>query len=534
MPWRKPQVPGEFPTLGYQMGEWIEAHCVIPDGIHQGEKYLLTDEMWRFLLWCYRLHPRAVQNDNRPSAAFVYRGSALFRPQKWGKGPFGATIVCGETWGPSRFDGWDAFGEPVGRPQPTPWSQIVATSEEQTDNVWLALYETVTRGPIADFPGLDIGIQDINLPSGGKIEPRSASGRARMGARITFALLDESGFMVPSLGGVKSGVKLATNMKRNLAGMGGRWMETTNMYDPSEQSVAQLTFESKAKDVYIDHRPARRTPDLADRETCLEELRYVYGDSTWVDVERIYADAKDPAVCPSPGDAYRFFFNLPHVGQSSAVDASKWDAKAQPGNLKRGERIALGFDGSRSMDCTSLVASRISDGRWFHLRTWDPAKYPKHRVPREEVDEVLAATFNAYQVYYLYGDPYLWQEYFALWEARWGKERVVQFPTNKEVRMDDAITTFLTAFAGKFTHDGDLTLATHVKAAALARGGRKRPRPEEDPSVVQYYLKIVKKHANAHIDAFIAGILAEKARGQAIEDGALAASPYATRGIEWI
>lgn len=529
MPWRKPQVEGEFPTLGYQVGEWIEEFCVIPDGIHQGEPYKLTDEMWRFLLHYYRLHATAFRNLDRPSAAFFYRGGVIFRPQKWGKGPFAATITCAETWGPTLFDGWDASGEPVGRSWPTPWGQIVATSEEQTDNVWLALYETVTRGKIADFPGLDIGIEDINLANGGKIEPKTASGRARLGARITFAVFDESGFMIISNGGVK----LATIMKRNLGGMGGRWIETTNMYDPSEQSVAQLTHESNQKDVFIDYRPPRRTPDLANREQCLEELAIVYGDSHWVDLERIYADAQDPAVCPSPGDAYRFFFNLPHVGQSAAVDATRWDAKAKKGHLRSGETIALGFDGSRSLDCTSLIASRISDGRWFHLKTWNPADYAKHRVPRGDVDRVLTAAFEAYDVRYFYGDPYKWQEYFEIWDNRW-PDRVVEFPTNIERRMDDAITRFQAAFNDKFTHDGDPTLSTHARNAALARGGRKKPRPDEDPSVVQYYQKIVKKHQNVHIDAFIAGILAEEARGKAIEDGALAASPYRKHGIEWI
>jgi hypothetical protein len=530
MAWRKPQVPGEFPTLGYQVGEWIEAYCVIPDGIHQGEKYRLTDEMWKFLLRFYRLHPRAEQDDNRQSAAFVYRGSLFMRPQKWGKGPFAGTICLAEAFGPTRFDGWDAAHEPVGRPQPTPWVEIVATSEDQTDNTWLAIFEMATRGRIANFAGVDIGIEDINLPSGGKIAPRTSAGSSRLGARITFSNLDETGLMLPSNGGIR----LATTIKRNLGGMGGRWLETSNMYDPSEGSVAQMTHESKAADVLIDYRPPRRTPDLKDREVCLEELRIVYGDSWWVDHERIYADATDVAVCPTPGDAYRFFFNLPHVGQSAAVDAAVWDAKAKTGALSPGETIALGFDGSRSMDCTSIVASRISDGRWFHIKTWNPADYPKHRVPRSDVDRVLTAAFEAYDVRYLYGDPYKWQEYFAIWDARWPGDRVVEFPTNVDRRMDNAITRFQTAFAGKFTHDGNPTLAAHARNAALARGGRKKPRPEEDQSVVAYYQKIIKKHANVHIDAFIAGILAEEARGQAIEDGAMAPSPYAKHGIEWL
>ncbi|XBB66841.1 hypothetical protein ABFU82_22455 [Nocardioides sp. WV_118_6] len=40
---------------------------------------------------------------------------------------------------------------------------------------------------------------------------------------------------------------------------------------------------------------------------------------------------------------------------------------------KPGEAITLGFDGSRSRDRTTLTATRISDGRVFHLRLGLPA-----------------------------------------------------------------------------------------------------------------------------------------------------------------
>jgi hypothetical protein len=89
VPWRGPEVPGEFPTLGYQVADLIEAKCAIPDGAHAGEPYLLTDEMLRFLLWYYRLDP--------VTGKFVYdRGGQLCRPQKWGKGPFASAIICAE------------------------------------------------------------------------------------------------------------------------------------------------------------------------------------------------------------------------------------------------------------------------------------------------------------------------------------------------------------------------------------------------------------------------------------------------------
>jgi hypothetical protein len=55
VPWRGPEVKGEYPTLGYAVADWIEANCVIPDGELQGEPYKLTDEMLLFLLKYYRL-----------------------------------------------------------------------------------------------------------------------------------------------------------------------------------------------------------------------------------------------------------------------------------------------------------------------------------------------------------------------------------------------------------------------------------------------------------------------------------------------
>ena len=137
MPWRGPAHPGEFPSLGWEVGAWIEEHCVIPDGDRLGEAYKLTDEMWAFLAWHYRLKVDAEVAEW--AAAWTYRRSQLVRPQKWGKGPLSAAMVCAEAVGPVRFAGWDAAGEPVGQPWATPWIQITATSEDQTDNVYRVL-----------------------------------------------------------------------------------------------------------------------------------------------------------------------------------------------------------------------------------------------------------------------------------------------------------------------------------------------------------------------------------------------------------
>lgn len=186
MPWRGPRHPGEFPTLGYDVADWIEAHCVIPDGDRAGDPFVLTDEMLRFLCWHYRIRPES-------GGWWFPRGSQLVRPQKWGKGPFSAAIICAEGApdGPVIFDGWDADGEPVGRPWATPWIQVTAMSEDQTDNVFRALVPMIELGSLAgDMP--DTGVTRVNLPSGGVIEPVTASAMSRLGQRVTFVLQDEA------------------------------------------------------------------------------------------------------------------------------------------------------------------------------------------------------------------------------------------------------------------------------------------------------------------------------------------------------
>lgn len=522
MPWRGPQTAGEFPTLGYLVADWIESSCVIPDGERMGAPYLLTEEQARFLLWYYRLDVRG---------RWAYNGSQFRRPQKHGKDPLAAAICLAEGIGPAVFAGWDASGEPVGRPFPAALIQALAVSEGQTDNLFGPLYSMVVHGPLANYPGMDPGLTRVNLPGGGRIEPVTSNARSRLGRQIRFSVLDETHLWV--LPGEHT---LASAVRRNLAGMGGRWLEITNAWDPSERSVAQLTGEGGAKDVYIDDRPGNAV-DLTDDVALLKEIIRVYGDSAranggWVDEDRILTEIRRPST--TDADAERFFLNRIVAGAKTAIDAEAWDAAARTDEqLRPGDAIAIGFDGSRSRDATSLIASRLSDGRLFHLRTWFPEQYPDHKVPRDQVDKAITDIFEAYTVVKLYADPYRWQDYLDLWLGRYPKI-VIEYPTNVEQRMDAAIELFLTAFrAGILLHDGSEILAQHAKNSALAKGRRKAPREDGERGLSEHYLRIVKKKEGLFIDSFIAAILSYAARGQAIEDGALHPEPEQPFFASW-
>lgn len=110
MTWRGPDAERaatglDFPTLGIVAWQWIEGHCVIPDGDQWGEPLALTDEMLRFLIHYYRLDPtRRSRRWGGPRFHHV-RGGLLVRPQKWGKGPFSAALICFESVGPALPDG---------------------------------------------------------------------------------------------------------------------------------------------------------------------------------------------------------------------------------------------------------------------------------------------------------------------------------------------------------------------------------------------------------------------------------------------
>jgi hypothetical protein len=510
VPWRGPSYPGEFPSLGWSIGEWIESYCVIPDGDYMGQPYLLTDEMWTFLAWHYRLRPEATQDEWQ--AAWAFRRSQLVRPQKWGKGPLTAAMTCAEAVADVRFAGWDAAGEPVGRPWATPWIQITATSEDQTDNIWRALQPMIEQGPLADWIP-DTGATRINVPGGGLIEPVTNSGRARLGQRITFAPQDETHCWLEANGGWR----LATTQRRNLSGTGGRACETTNGWDPSEQSVAQRTSEAKAKDIHRDHRIPPR-PSLANKAERRRSLRIAYGDSMtarpgspvkpWVNIDRIDAEAVEIAE-KDPGQAIRYYWNIPDAGAGSWIDGEKWDARKKPRTVEPGTAVVGALDGS-DVDDWTCIRLETEDGYQF-TPTYGPDKLPciwnpaEHggQVPRLEVLAAIDEIMATYKVVRFYIDPPYWETEADELAAKYGDKRVLRWETYRAVQMHAACERMVTDVVkadSTFHHDGDQVIAVHV------RNTRKAARPAQ-----RYVLK--KASPTQKIDGCVTSVICHEAAG---------------------
>ncbi|MFJ3597910.1 hypothetical protein ACIPRU_15505 [Streptomyces sp. NPDC090126] len=516
----------DFPTL-WIVPDWIEHHCPVPDGFRAGEDM----ELYPWQLWCtvnhYRVKPSATVGQFAP--AFHYRRSQVVAPQKTGKGPWSATIVLAEAAGPVVFDGWAKGGEryrcsehgcgcgwwydyepgePMGTPWPTPLIQLTATSEDQVANVYRPLRSMVRRGPLSAL--MQSGEEFTRVGDDGRIDVVTSSALSRLGNPIIFAMQDETGLYNTA----NKLRRVAETQRRGTAGMGGRSMETTNGWDPSENSVAQSTSEAKARDIFRYHPQAPKTLSYGNKRDRRKIHAVVYAGSTHVDLDAIEAEAAE-IMETDPAQAERFFGNRCVAGSASWLDGAKWAGKARPRRVRPMTRIVLGFDGSDSDDWTAIRAETMDGYQFTPLygpedapTVWNPAD-TGGQVPRAEVRAAMSQLFHRYDVVRLYADPPYWETEIDDWVDEFGEERVIRWHTRRIVQMHAAcerLKTDVVKKDGTFRHDGCAITQSHIENTRAAA------RPME-----RYVLR--KAGPNQKIDATIPSILAHEALGDVIAAG---------------
>ncbi len=496
MPWRGPTYTGEFPSLGWGMLDWAQDTFTVPDGPLAGEPLRLTDEQTALIVRYYQLDDRG---------RFVHRRGSVRRAQGWGKSPMMAVCALGELCGPSQPDGWDAEGEPVGRPPTTPWVQIGAVSEDQTDNTYSAAYAMASESDLADSV-LDVGLTRIFLiDQTGRLEPVTASAGTRLGQRVTFAVLDETHLWTVRNGGVK----LAATIRRNASKMDGRTFESTNAFEPGEDSVAERSFNASVKGaagLMYDSVEAPEVKDLTDRKAVMAALKVAYGDSKWVDLTRIAAEIADPGT--DPADARRFYFNQAVSEGSRPVDVKVFEALADlTVEIPEKTYIGVGFDGSISEDSTVLYGC-TQEGHIFEIQAWErPLDAPADwRVPRLEVGEAVDRLFTRYQVGRMLCDPPRWRTEIEQWAVKYGEDTVVALDTQSARRFAPACGRFATAVReGSITHDGKPGLTLNLAACARKKVHISDP---DDDGRTQW---VVVKGDTRKIDRAVGAILALEA-----------------------
>jgi hypothetical protein len=493
---------GEFWTLGPVVCHWIETHCVIPDGERMGEPFVLTKEMRDFVYEFYLLDPE--------SKKFVAsRGGQLIRPQKWGKGPFSAALICAEAAGPV-LPVWDGDELVDGKAWETPWIQVTAVSEDQTANVFRALLPMIQLSDALNMEIADTGLTRVNLPGGGYIEPVTASARSRLGQRITFSVQDETHSWLQSNGGWQ----LADNQRRNLAGMSGRFLETTNAFDPVEGSVAQRTFESKAPGVLVDD--AEPPPgSVRNKRERRRVLQAVYGDSYWVDLDRIEIEV-EALLEHDPAQAERFFLNRNLASEGAAFDFEQWKRQAKPQKVPHGATIVIGIDGARYDDACAAVACDVKTGYIWPLaiveRPDDAGEDYEHDL--SIIDGAVRDAFdaNGWHVWRVYADPQHIKHLLDNWANTYG-QRIHDWETYRPRQIAWAVRNFTTALAsGDFEHSGDDTLTRHIQNSR-----RRKLNVNDDKERAMHTLAKPAQHSPLKIDGAMAAVLAWVARGDALE-----------------
>lgn len=513
--------------------DWVESHCVVPDGFRRGAPFAMYD--WQ--AWCtlnhYRVRPEAEWIPDNPlrSTAFHYRRSLIIAPQKTGKGPWSAAGVALEAVGPALFAGWAgkgdgwacsdhgcgcgweyeyAPGEPMGMRWPTPLIQITAFAEDQTDNIFRPLQSMIRLGPLADL--MRVGEEFIRVGDEGRIDVVTSSAQARLGAPVTYVPQDETGIWTRE----NKMVHVADTQRRGLAGMQGRAQETTNAFDPTQKSVAQLSYQSRTGDVFKFHRPPPAHLSYANKVERRKIHAAVYRGSDHVNLDSIEGEAAELIEKGDLAQAERFFGNRMRAGAGVWCDVEKWNARAQPREVPDGTAVVLGFDGS-DVDDWTVIRAETQDGYQFtptygsegsrSATIWDPADWDG-QVPRLEVAAAVDELMARYRVVRMYADPPYWTTEIDAWAAKHGEKVVLRWYTNRVVQMHAAAQRLLTDVSkadSAFTHDGCATTERHVEAT------HKDPRPGGTKDNPRYVL--TKPEDGRKIDSCVTSIICHEAAG---------------------
>jgi hypothetical protein len=502
--------PQDWPTLGWEAIAWTEGYLVHGPGDVQGEPLVWDDEWAQILLDAYRLYPPGHPRAGRRVVS--YFGVSL--PKGRAKSEFAGAVTCFEFIGPARFDGWDAAGEPVGRPVTYPFIRPLATEKGQTGNTYdnvAAMLEHVLERHRKELrlDDLNVGATRALLGKGGrrgKIVPSTAGAASKDGGKESFSVADEPHlYYLPELRSMHAMVRRNTRKRKKAE----PWMlATTTMFQPGQGSVAEDLYEEADR---IAAQPERRSwgfawhhregfevTDPDDDAAVLASLNEAYGPACdFINTESILEDEIRAPGASWP-ESVRYFLNRKHKGEGRAIDPLKWDALGDPRrNDIIDRRVVLWFDGSdkgRGGDHTVLGAWALGDGRphCVLIDWWEPELIDgEWKIDRRKVRRRVSQVREQLDVVRFVCDPHKWIEQVDLWDEEFGDDAageplVISWDTTWSSKMGPAIDRFREALdEGSFTHDGSDQLRWYALNAllvrALGRGDHHALAKEKEP-----------------------------------------------------
>jgi hypothetical protein len=517
-----PEDKEAWPSLGAQVCDFIEQNLVFGPGDLRGLPAKLDDEK-RALIWrMYEVYPQKHKLAGRRR----FKRVGISIAKGLAKTEFAAWIAACELHyaAPVRCIGWDDDGNPIGGPVNDPYIPMVAFTEEQSDELaYGALRVILEESEIKD--DFDIGLERImRLRGDGKAVSLSNSPSARDGARTTFSICDETHwFTSPKL--VKAHQTMMANLPKRKAA--DAWMlEITTAFEPGAKSVAEGTMDyacavrdGRIKDsrLFFFHRQASDKHDLTTKKGARAAVEEASGPAkSWRDIDSIVALLEDPTTDRSFWE--RVWCNRIVHSSSKAFDPIRWGQLAAKDRPEILGPIVLGFDGSQRDDATGLVATDVPSGYQWVIGAWEhPINAKDWRVPIDEVDAAIEQTFAEYDVWRLYADPPYWQDMVAKWVGQYGKERVIEWWTNRRKPTTYALENYSSAInAGTIAHDGNEVMARHI-----ANAHKREINQRDETGKRMWLIEKDRPDSQNKIDLAMAGVLSWEARSDAIAAGVL-------------
>lgn len=510
--WAGPLFKGHLCSIGYEVAAWIEANCLHGPGDIQGRRVVLDLERLAFIVKCYEIDPVTGRR--------VLDEAVISRMKGWAKSELAAWMALAEAFGPVRFARWGADGQPLGRRVKAPLVKVLATEEGQASENTYAVcayivhtqqqrWKSHAPGAVDTFNDVDYGRDwqtstRILLPSdagiteedgefdpdggGGKILYCSSGAASKDGGKETFVVADETHlYVLPAL------VSMYDTVSRNLTkrAMSEPWLlQTTTMYRPGENSIAERTMKADklgTLGLYVDHLQAQGKLDLTNKAKTIAQIIQARGAATFIDPERYYRKMMDPRVLPE--DAERYYLNRARAGSDTYFDPVITERQCEghlAEQLKPGDEITLGFDGSINDDSTVLIAVRRRDKLVVPIGIWSKpvgAGAMLWEVPRDEVGEALEQAFADYDVRMLYFDPHEWRTEGSAWVLKWGEDRVRAFDTSRWTQMAAALDRLRVDLRrAKVWLNGDPEMVEHFGNGYVARRGPLRLIRKENPN----------------------------------------------------
>lgn len=457
-----PPVDLSFPTLGPQIAQFIEERFVFGPGSLQGQPAKLDDEKRGLLYRTYEVWPQGHRLAGRrrfQRAGWELRkGLAKTEGAAW----VGGCELHPEA--PVRCDGFDASGNPVGRPVRSPYIPMMAVTEEQVEELAYGVLKYILEN-CADTDLFDISKERIvRIGSSGSNEGEvvavSNAPGSRDGARTTFQHFDEPHrLFMPRMR--EAHETMLQNMPKRP--MEDPWtLYTSTAGQPGQNSIEEDVLaeaEAIAKgqidepSLFFFRRWAGdEHGDLStvdNRIAAVSDATGPIGEWGLGQFERIAKDYDRKGADKAYWE--RVWLNRWRKSGSQAFDMIKVEELCKDTDendypaIPDGAFVAGGFDGARFKDSTALTITDILTGRQMCLGCWErPENVDEWEVDEDEVNLAFDEMMGRFEVWRVACDPPYWYAPVAAWANKY-PDRVIEWHTARKRPMAAASMSYAQA-----------------------------------------------------------------------------------------